>query len=380
MQLIAESAAHVSYNTLKRINSQVGHTAYERVPKVGTALENLFREATINDLQTNAKLFDRMEFVFRSNFISKHIVDMVHSTRKLCNDVRHNGVTPNEKDYEAAVQAVAECVSIFSGVAIPVEVQAVYDKNVVLPTPAPVAPAPAVQKPKAPGLVYKQTPLTIRQQDLINNPTARLPIALCLDVSGSMSIDGRIDELNQGVKMFFDSVLDDEVTRYSVELSIVTFGSEVKQVLDFANIERQVNDFKTVKLFASGQTPMGQAVELSLDLLQKRKEEYQTAGVDYYQPWLVLMTDGQPTDSIDVATNKTAKLVQDKKLSLFPIAIGDGANLVTLSKFSPSRPPLKLNGLNFREFFEWLRESAKSTSQSTPGVSISLPPVGWAVV
>ncbi len=154
--------------------------------------------------------------------------------------------------------------------------------------------------------------------------------------------------------------------------------------MDFAGIERQNKEFKTkmpliVKNVTDG-TPMGEAVELALKSLQSCKEEYSIAGVEYYQPWLVLMTDGQPTDSIENASTLTAELVRKRKLSLFTIAIGDGANLATLSKFSPHRPPLKLNGLNFREFFEWLRESAKSTSQSTPGQAVSLPPIGWATL
>jgi uncharacterized protein YegL len=178
--------------------------------------------------------------------------------------------------------------------------------------------------------------------------------------------------------------LEDEVTRYSVELSIITFGRVVNKVLDFANVERQVPDFqKNMPIVVNSPmdgTPMGEAVEMAIKILNERKSEYKTAGVEYYQPWLVLMTDGQPTDSISNATILTTSMVEAGKLSLFPIAIGAGANLVELSKFSPKRPPLRLRGLNFREFFEWLKESAKSTSQSTPGQATSSPPIGWATL
>ena len=41
--------------------------------------------------------------------------------------------------------------------------------------------------------------LLVRLEDLINNPTARVPVCLCLDTSGSM--DGQpINELNEGVR------------------------------------------------------------------------------------------------------------------------------------------------------------------------------------
>jgi uncharacterized protein YegL len=180
-------------------------------------------------------------------------------------------------------------------------------------------------------------------------------------------------------------IFEDEVTRYSVEIAIITFGRVVTKILDFANIERQMDDFKnnmplTVKNSNDG-TPMGGAVELAIKLLNERKAEYKTAGVEYFQPWLVLMTDGQPTDSISNATTLTSSMVESGKLSLFPIAIGTGANIKELGRFSSKRVPLKLKGLNFREFFEWLKESTKNTSQSIPGQTINLPSVGgWASV
>lgn len=43
--------------------------------------------------------------------------------------------------------------------------------------------------------------MVLRQQDLVSNPCTRLPVCLCLDVSGSMS-GNPIQELSQGVKYF----------------------------------------------------------------------------------------------------------------------------------------------------------------------------------
>ena len=52
-----------------------------------------------------------------------------------------------------------------------------------------------------------------------------------------------------------------------------------------------------------------------------------------------------------------------------------------LARFSPGRPPLKLKGLNFREFFTWLSKSVSKVSQSTPGDVVPLDVEGlkgWA--
>ncbi len=212
-----------------------------------------------------------------------------------------------------------------------------------------------------------QDEFIVRQQELVENPSARVPICLVLDVSGSMS-GAPIRELQEGVQMFFDAVRADEVAQYAAEIAIVTFGGQATKALDFFAISRQ----EIPSLEATGDTPMGQAVVLALDLLEARKTEYRNAGVDYFQPWMVLMTDGQPTDSIDLAAQRLKELIASKKITVFPIAIGDGADLNELGRLSPNRPPLRLKGLNFGEFFMWLSRSVSRVSQSTPGESVAL--------
>ena len=213
--------------------------------------------------------------------------------------------------------------------------------------------------------------LLLRLEDLVNNPTARVPVCLCLDTSGSM--EGQpIEELNEGVHLFYEAIKEDETALYSAEISIVTFGGNAECIKDFSSLEIQP---EAPKLSAYGMTPMGEAVNMALDLLEKRKEEYKDKGVDYYQPWLVLMTDGEPNgdaEELSKAINRTANLVNQKKLTVFPIGIGKGADMEVLAKFSPKRSPLKLQGLKFKEFFAWLSKSVSKTSQSPPGETIKL--------
>jgi len=233
----------------------------------------------------------------------------------------------------------------------------------------------------------------LRLEDLVNNPTARVPVCLCLDTSGTMGrvIGGEVkdtgrtefrdgqmwnivtggisalDELMDGVKIFYDAIREDEVAMYSAEICVITFGGNAPCLIeDFANIERQPN---SPKFNADGDTPMGEAVNLALDCLEKRKQEYKDKGVDYYQPWLVLMTDGVPNGSsqeLDRAITRTVDMVKAKKLTIFPIGIGNDADMSVLAQFSPNRSPLKLKGMNFREFFQWLSQSISRTSQSLP--------------
>ena len=209
----------------------------------------------------------------------------------------------------------------------------------------------------------------IRLEDLVNNPTPRVPICLCLDTSGSMAaVEGACETTG-------------EVAVYSAEICIVTFDSKATCVMDFANLDRQE---KIPQLRPTGDTAMGEGVTLALDLLKKRKQEYKDKGVDYYQPWLVLMTDGVPNgnpEQLNRAINRTRKMVDERKLTVFPIGIGNESDMSVLDKFSPGRKALKLQGMKFQEFFAWLSKSVSKTSQSMPGESIKLDVEGikgWA--
>ena len=244
----------------------------------------------------------------------------------------------------------------------------------------------------------------LRKQDLETNPTTRVPMCLCLDVSGSMNriiggetrdtgrqefrdgkmwniVEGGITALNEmvdGVNLFYQNLLEDDVARYSAEICVVTFGGNApKLIMDFANLDRQETERKQKfsELKAHGETPMGEAVNLALDCLEQRKNEYKDAGVDYFQPWLVLMTDGEPngsTSDFNRAVSRTNDLVNNRKLTVFPIGIGEEADMNCLAKFSPKRSPLRLKNMNFKGFFEWLSQSVARTSQSMPGETISL--------
>ena len=211
----------------------------------------------------------------------------------------------------------------------------------------------------------------IEMDDLFENPTPRVPVALCLDCSGSM-MGKPIQELNEGVKTFYQAINEDEIARFSAEICIVTFGPASLDA-DFATLDTRP---EPPVLTAYGNTPMGEAVQLSLDSLEKRKAAYKASGVDYYQPWLVLMTDGRPCGGditvLDQQINRVTSMVESRKLTVFPIGVGPEADMNVLQRFSPNRAPLRLQGLKFSDFFSWLSKSVSRVSQSTPGDKVAL--------
>lgn len=230
---------------------------------------------------------------------------------------------------------------------------------------------------KQTGKVLFVPAFDIGLDDLVDNPTPRVPVSLCLDTSTSMRGE-KIRELVRGVQLFQDAVRDDDDAHDSCEISIVEFNSSANLIHDFASIERLPH---IESMNANGATSMGAGVNLALDTLESRKQMYSNSGVLYYQPWLVLMTDGQPTDGIDSAVDRVVRMVEQKKLTVFPIGIGSDADMNALARFSPNRSPLRLDGLKFKEFFEWLSKSVARVSRSTPGDQVPLDLAGlsgWA--
>jgi uncharacterized protein YegL len=204
-----------------------------------------------------------------------------------------------------------------------------------------------------------------------DNPEPRCPCVLVLDTSGSMS-GIPIRELNQGIETFKQELLGDPLAMKRVEVAMVTFGP-VSIESDF----QTVPNFYPKTLQANGDTPMGSAISLAVEMVTKRKQEYKNHGVSYYKPWIILITDGAPTDSWSHAASQIKDGENRKAFAFFAIGV-EGANMDVLQQISV-RQPLRLKGLMFREFFMWLSASMKMVSSKNPGSNITmLPPTGWS--
>jgi uncharacterized protein YegL len=219
---------------------------------------------------------------------------------------------------------------------------------------------------------YEQRPFG--DPDLVDNPENRCPVLLLLDTSGSMQ-GQPIKELNAGLEVFRDELFADSLAAKRVEVSIVTFGP-VQTIVDFTGLQT----FSPPQLVASGDTPMGRAIEQGLELLSDRKKAYRDNGIAFYRPWVFLITDGGPTDSIVRAKELITAGEASKSFSVFAVGV-EGANFEVLKSLSPVREPLRLQGLRFRDLFQWLSASLSSVSRSQPGDQVPLPtPTGWATV
>lgn len=211
---------------------------------------------------------------------------------------------------------------------------------------------------------------------LAENPDPRAPCLLLLDTSASMGGEP-IRALNEGLQAFRDDLLTDELARRRVEVAIITFGSDgVQTAQEFVTAD----NWTPPQLQAGGATPLGGALTAGLQLLRERKDMYREAGLQYFRPWVFLITDGEPTDSYEEAARNVRQADADNGLAFFVVAV-ERANVLKLAEIAPAaRPPLKLRGLQFAELFVWLSQSQQRVSHSRVGDQLALPPVGWSEV
>jgi uncharacterized protein YegL len=231
--------------------------------------------------------------------------------------------------------------------------------------------------------------MALEPDDLVTNRQQRCPVVLALDASSSMH-GTRIDTLNETLKGFKEELVSDPVAALRVELAVVRFDSTATLVQDFVT----ARNFNPPVLEASGTTAMGEAVNIALDQLEARKQRYRETGVKYYRPWLWLMSDGMPNDDWEAAAARALAAERDKKVSVFAVGIGDGANLSVLGEFS-ARPAVRVQPGMFGRMFEWLSASLQARSKSIPveteggdgaaaattaaGEQIKFDPIDWGV-
>lgn len=214
--------------------------------------------------------------------------------------------------------------------------------------------------------------------DFGGNPNQRTPCVLVLDASGSMAETistgkTRIDELNRGLKTFEEALGFDDTAIARVLLSIVSVGGPNNNADVMMDWTDAIN-FESFELTTGGATPLGKALLLALELVDDVKKDLKNNGISYTRPWIIVISDGAPTDNVDqwnFAVKECLEAEKNKKVEIFSIGV-EGADLQKLSQFS-TKPPLMLSGMKFEELFVWLSSSLSAASRSRPGDSVQLP-------
>lgn len=193
---------------------------------------------------------------------------------------------------------------------------------------------------------------------------------LVLDTSQSMR-GARIEALRDGLRAYREFLKNDEEAKIIVETAVIGFSNEAEVLHPFSNID----EMGDVELTAGGWTSMGAALELAIDTIEERKQFYKEEGIDYYRPFLVLITDGAPTD---LKTKTKMEAIQQKvqggarERKFIPLFFGTGdANFDKMKQIVGDTGTVTgIDGARFGEFFQWLSQSVSSMKDSLPGDTI----------
>jgi uncharacterized protein YegL len=130
----------------------------------------------------------------------------------------------------------------------------------------------------------------------------KLEIIFIVDTSGSMSINGRIQALNQAAHTVLPELKDesDKNPQADVHFRVLEFATRARWAsADPKPMSEFGSSWHWTDLEAGGVTDFGAALDLLTDALQPEK-----LGTYNYPPVLVLLSDGSPTDDWESALER----------------------------------------------------------------------------
>lgn len=185
----------------------------------------------------------------------------------------------------------------------------------------------------------------------------RLPVYLLIDTSGSMSGEP-IEAVKNGLGTMQSALRKDPHALEQACVSLITFESSASQLIPLTEVAL----FQAPPLKAGGATSLGAALSL---LAKCAREEVVKGTADQkgdWKPLVFLMTDGEPTDSLDQG------LAEFKKINwgiVVACAAGVHANTSVLQKIAGENV-IRLDTADSNSiaaFFRFVSSSISATSK-----------------
>lgn len=222
-------------------------------------------------------------------------------------------------------------------------------------------------------------------QDMPDNFQQKCLVVLLLDVSGSMrkpissgSDVQRIDRLNEAIAQFYDDIIYgkngvQKTTVGQLEVAIVAFDQEPKLIRKPKLLSR--DEPVPVLTERGSTTETVKALEFAInEVIQPRKLFYERTGQTYYRPWIVLLTDGNPSSpasEIEKIAPILEKKVADKHFTIMGVGIGDEVSMDKLNLLCANRGSL-LKDMRFGKFFRWLSNSLTTITKSNEDDTVDI--------
>ncbi len=199
-----------------------------------------------------------------------------------------------------------------------------------------------------------------------NTGEQHLACAVVVDTSGSMR--GYETQLVEAITQMKEAIENDDVARGRVEVCLITYDDDVREESPFGPITKMT----IPNISCDGMTSTHAAIDFALRRVAERKAEYQQNHVTYNQPWIWLLTDGEPNDFDNGSFGELLQAQRDNKCVFFGVAVGDDANEHQLAGMHKNNIVLKVGKDNFASVFEFISQSVSGASVNKPGTSISV--------
>jgi uncharacterized protein YegL len=213
------------------------------------------------------------------------------------------------------------------------------------------------------------------------NKDQKCPVVLLLDTSGSMA-GLAIDELNKALTQIKEDILNDTMLSNRLEVGIVAFD-------DDARVERPIDlispDTDLPILNIGGVTNLVAGMNKAIELVTERKNFYKSNGEQYYRPFIVLFTDGAPTNTpeeIEELDQNIQKLSDEKRFIFLPFGV-DGADMQLLAKIAAQTADERLKNTGtafamkdvskFTEVFQFVSASISGIMEKGGTQAVQLP-------
>ncbi|WP_172591317.1 vWA domain-containing protein [Shewanella xiamenensis] len=194
--------------------------------------------------------------------------------------------------------------------------------------------------------------------DFVVNTPRPLPVILLCDTSGSMSVDGKIEALNEAVKQMIATFAAESRIRAEIQVGLITFGQGVNEHLPLT-AAKDITD--VVPMTAAGMTPLGAALNRTRILLEDKEIIPSRA----YRPVIVLVSDGYATDAWEAPLEELIGSERASKASRIAMAIGQDADRIMLEDFIDDPEAPLFEAQHARDIHKFFRAVTMSVTTRT---------------
>ncbi len=195
---------------------------------------------------------------------------------------------------------------------------------------------------------------TMNEEQIMNEMETALspavphcPVMVVLDTSHSMWGQGMTDQQN-ALQAFCKSISGQEFAGAQIDIAAVSMGSNLRMLEEFTPFRQ--SGLASLAIRPKGDTPIGEALALALQALDKQLARYRASGISCVTPQLIILSDGESSDNFAFQAAEIARRIQSGELICRAIATGENPDMASLSKIAGNNV-LRPEYGNLRETF-----------------------------